>query len=214
MSSLECELSEEELKSVIFSMSSQKAPGPDGFTGLFYRSTWSIIKYDLLRALQQMFELRASSWHLLNTASIVLIPKKEGQLSPSSFRPISLMHNVAKILSKILANRLAPLLPKLVSLCQSAFIKGRCIQDSYQYVQGVIILCHKKKLPMLFMKLDISRAFDSVRWDFMLELMQRLGFGQRWRDLLCLLWGSTTSKIILNGIPGKPIRHHSGLMQA
>ena len=66
---------------------------------------------------------------------------------------------------------------------------------------------------MLFLKLDIQKAFDSVRWEYMLELLQRLGFGQRWRDLLSILWASTSSRILLNGLPGRPILHRRGLRQ-
>jgi hypothetical protein len=66
---------------------------------------------------------------------------------------------------------------------------------------------------MLFLKLDIAKAFDSVQWEYLLEVMQHMGFGQGWRDLICILWGSTTSRILLNGIPGKPIKHRRGLRQ-
>jgi hypothetical protein len=66
---------------------------------------------------------------------------------------------------------------------------------------------------MLFLKLDIVKAFNSVRWEYMLEVLQRMGFGQRWRDLLRVLWASPTSRILLNGVPGKPIKHCRGLRQ-
>jgi retron-type reverse transcriptase len=123
------------------------------------------------------------------------------------------MHSVAKILSKILANRLAPHLATIVSPCQSAFIKGRSIQDNFQYVQGVVNHFHKTKTPMLFLKLDIAKAFDSVRWEYLLDVMEKVGFGQRWRDIISILWGCTTSRILLNGIPRKPIRHRRGPQQ-
>jgi hypothetical protein len=64
------------------------------------------------------FNLRGSQWSLLNSANVVLLPKKEDAAYPADFRPISLMHSVAKILTKLLANRLAPLLPNMVSPCQ------------------------------------------------------------------------------------------------
>ena len=66
---------------------------------------------------------------------------------------------------------------------------------------------------MLFLKLDIQKAFDIVRCEYMLELLQRLGFGQRWRNLLSILWASTSSRILLNGLPGRPILHRRGLRQ-
>jgi hypothetical protein len=52
---------------------------------------------------------------------------------------------------------------------------------------------------MLLIKLDIAKAFNSVRWEYLLEVMTQLGFGQRWRDIISLLWGTTTSRIMLNG---------------
>jgi hypothetical protein len=52
---------------------------------------------------------------------------------------------------------------------------------------------HQAKTPMLFLKLDIAKAFDSVRWEYLIELMQVLGFRQRWRDILAILWHTTTS---------------------
>jgi hypothetical protein len=66
---------------------------------------------------------------------------------------------------------------------------------------------------MLFLKLDITKVFDSVRWEYLLDVMEKVGFGQRWRDIISIVWGCTTSRILLNGIPRKPIRHGRGLRQ-
>jgi hypothetical protein len=66
---------------------------------------------------------------------------------------------------------------------------------------------------MLLLKIDIAKAFDNVRWEYMLEVMTHLGFSQRWRNLISLIWSSTTSRILLNGRLGKPIKHARGLRQ-
>jgi hypothetical protein len=66
---------------------------------------------------------------------------------------------------------------------------------------------------MLLFKLDIAKTFDNVRWEYLIEVMAQLGFSQRWRDFISLIWGSTTSRILLNGQPGRPIRHARGLRQ-
>ena len=97
----------------------------------------------------------------------------------SDYRPISLIHSVAKIFSKLLANRLAPHLDGLVSKCQSAFIRKRCIQDNFLYVQNIVRQFHKTKTPALFLKLDIAKAFDTVRWDYPLEVLYAMRFGAR-----------------------------------
>jgi hypothetical protein len=66
---------------------------------------------------------------------------------------------------------------------------------------------------MLFIKLDIAKAFDNVQWEYLLEVMEQLGFEQQWRDIIALLWGSTSSHILLNGAAGRPIQHGRGLRQ-
>jgi hypothetical protein len=64
---------------------------------------------------------------------------------------------------------------------------------------------------MLLLKLDIAKAFDNVRWEYRLELMEQLGFGQRWKDIMALIWSTTLPRITLNGQPGCPIQHFHGL---
>ena len=103
---------------------------------------------------------------------------------PKDFRPISLVHSFAKLVTKLLANRLASRLQQLVSPNQSAFIKGRFIQDNFMLVQQTARFLHQQKQPRILLKLDISKAFDSVSWPFLLEVMQHLGFGPIWRDLV------------------------------
>ena len=176
---LDAPLTEEEVRGAIFDSPAEKAPGPDGYIGLFYKTCWAVIRNDLMQALHQLYNLRAQHWNLLNSANIVLLPKKEDPTTISDYRPISLMHSVAKILGKVLANRLASHLNDIVSRSQSAFIKGRSIHDNFQYIHGAVNHFHRSKTLMLFMKLDIAKAFDNVRWEYMLEIMERLGFGQR-----------------------------------
>ena len=152
-----------------------------GLTGLlvvFFKKCWEVIKVDLLNAFRQLHSLRGKHWNLLNSAHIVLIPKLTGASRASDYRPVSLMHSAAKVVCKILANRLAPELPKLISPSQSAFLKGRSIQDNFLYVQNVIRAAHRKKQPLIFLKLDIAKAFDSVHWSYLLEVMEAFGFRQ------------------------------------
>jgi hypothetical protein len=66
---------------------------------------------------------------------------------------------------------------------------------------------------MLFIKLDIAKALDSVRWEYFLEIMEKIGFGQCWRDIMALIWSGTTSLLLVNGEIAKPIQHGRGLWQ-
>jgi hypothetical protein len=96
-------------------MPGEKAPGPNGFTTCFFKACWSKIKDDLLAALNCFHSLHAHVWNLMNTANMVLLPKKECSEIASDICPVSLMHSISKILYNMLANRLAPELDKLIS---------------------------------------------------------------------------------------------------
>jgi len=115
LTSLDDPFSEQEIRHAIKQLPSDKAPGPDGFTGNFFKSCWHIIKQDVVAAVNSFHSLRCADLNLLNKANIILIPKKEGAESIQDFRPISLIHAVAKIISKLLALRLAPFLNELVA---------------------------------------------------------------------------------------------------
>jgi hypothetical protein len=80
----------------------------------------------------------------------------------SNYRPMSLSHSFTKVISKLLANKLAPEFECLISVNQTTFIKNRCIHDNFMYVHEVIKDLHKRKISSLFIKLDISKAFDTV----------------------------------------------------
>lgn len=144
---------------------------------------------------------------------MVLLPKRDGAQEVADFRPICLIHSIPKLVSKMLASRLAPVIHKLVTHNQSAFIRGRSIQDNFLYVRNVIKAAHTAKSPMVFLKLDIAKAFDSVWWVFLLEVMEAMGFGQRWRDMISLMLSSSSSRVLLNGVPGVPFHHRCGLRQ-
>jgi hypothetical protein len=149
--------------------------------------------------------------NLINSANIVLIPKRPDVEAVADYRPISLIHNISKIFSKLMANCLAPVLGNLISKNQSTFIKTRCIHDNFLYVQNLIKELHRAKTPSLFIKLDISKAFDSVSWAYLLEVLHHLGFGPRWLSWVCITLSSATSRVLLNGNPGIAFNHRRGL---
>ena len=135
LSILDAPFSEDEVWATIKALPADRAPGPDGFTGRFYKSCWQIIKSDLMAALISIHQGDLRNLELLNSAYLTLIPKKAEALEANDYRPISLVHSFAKLVTKLLANRLAPLLNNLVATNQSAFIRGRCIHDNYMLVQ-------------------------------------------------------------------------------
>jgi hypothetical protein len=135
LSAFDSPFSEKEVWNTIKQLPSNKAPGPDGFTGAFYKSCWPIIKQDAMNVMLAVWSRRFLNFDKMNNAFITLIPKTVGADRVKDFRPISLVHSIAKLVTKLLANRLAWKLHDMVSPIQSAFIKGRFIQDNFILVQ-------------------------------------------------------------------------------
>eukprot|EP00253_Pinus_taeda_P019985 PITA_19985 len=108
------QVNEEEVSEVIKEMQNGKAPGLDGFNVDFFKACWDIVKQDILDVVE---DLRKNKIVLkaLNTSFLSLIPKHDNAMTPDRFSPITLCNVVYKIISKIIVNRLKPLLPTLVS---------------------------------------------------------------------------------------------------
>ncbi|WVZ70124.1 LOW QUALITY PROTEIN: hypothetical protein U9M48_018818 [Paspalum notatum var. saurae] len=207
LSALDAFFSEDKVWAAIKSLPADKALGPDGYTGVFYKSCRPIIKGDTLAALIKSAG-DISKLHLLNSAYITLLPKTADAFKVKDYRPISLVHSFAKLVTKILANCLAPHLKEL-----SAFVKGRCILDNFILVQQTAKVLYREKEHRVLLKLDISKAFDSVSWAFLLQVLRHRGFGPVWCSILSKLLVSSTTRILVNGVPGEPIQHHRGLCQ-
>jgi hypothetical protein len=84
------------------------------------------------------------------------------------------------------------------------------MHDNFMFVSQVIKDLHKKKVPSLFLKLDISKAFDTVNWSYMLDILSFLDFGHRWRNWISGLWASSSSSFLLNGEQETRICHKRG----
>jgi hypothetical protein len=121
LSHLDEPILEQEVWNTIRGLPNDEAP--DGFTGRFYKSCWNIFKVDLTAAVSAVWSRKFDNFGLLNTAYITLIPKQDGADQVKDFRPISLVHSAAKLITKPLANRLSQKLNDMVSPIQSAFIK-------------------------------------------------------------------------------------------
>lgn len=205
--------SAEEVLKVIKTMPLDKAPGPDVFTGRFYYVCWDIIQADFMRALHAFHRGDMRGLHKINNALITLIPKVDGVVDIRDFWPLSLVHGAIKIFAKLLSVRLADELPELVGIHQSAFVHGRSIHDNFMMVQGMARRLHALKVPTVMLKLDISKAFDSVQWPFLVEVISAMGFTTKWIGWMCGLLATSSTRVLINGLPGAPIFSRTGLRQ-
>ncbi|GKC81947.1 nucleotide-binding alpha-beta plait domain-containing protein [Tanacetum coccineum] len=155
-----------------------KSPGPDGFSFSFYRHFWPVIEKDVFEAVDYFF-MYGEIPNGCNSNFIALIPKILDANMVKDFRPISLIGSLYKIIAKILANRLVGVLGDLVNEVQSAFVADRQILDGPFILDEVLQWCRRKKKHALIFKVDFEKAFDSVRWDFVDDVLNKFGFGER-----------------------------------
>ncbi|KAJ4810728.1 RNA-directed DNA polymerase (reverse transcriptase)-related family protein [Rhynchospora pubera] len=201
-------ISVEEVLQVINYWPSNRSPGPDEFTGDFYKHFKHELAPEITSTLNHA--LQSGSLHPLNSSIIALIPKSDEAISPANFRPISIVHSMQRIFSKIFTNRLTPLLSSLISHNQTEFLRGRSIIDNFAYAKEIISFASKTGTPI---KADIHKAFDTLSWRFIATVLQKLGFSSHFSTnvLDCVLNGS--SRIVLNGLAGKPIALRRGVRQ-
>jgi hypothetical protein len=142
----------EEVKEAIFGSYADGAPGPDGLSFFFYQKYWDIIAQDLLNLFDAWFDEKLDIFRL-NFAMITLIPKENDARTMKKFMPISLLNCSFKIFCKVLTNRLAKIIGRLISQNQSAFIKGRYILESVVTAHEIVHEVHRRKMEGFFLRL-------------------------------------------------------------
>lgn len=113
----------------------------------------------------------------------------------------------------MLANRLQPLITKLVHVNQYGFIKSRSIQDCLAWSFEYLHLCHSSRKELVILKLDFEKAFDRVEHGAMQQTMKKKGFGEKWLAWMKMIFSSGTSSILLSGTPSKVLHYKRGVRQ-
>lgn len=134
----------------------------------------------------------------------------------NDLRLISLCNVMMRIVTKMLANRMKGMLSDVISEMQSAFIPGRFITDN---VIAAYEVNHwrkrktQKKMGYSAMKMDMSKAYDRVEWSFILGIMQKMGFSNKWIDWIHICMSIVKYNFIVSGHEVSPIVPNCGLRQ-
>ncbi|KAH1105925.1 hypothetical protein J1N35_009693 [Gossypium stocksii] len=171
-------VSNEEIKVALFDMAPFKALRSDGYHALFYQSQWDYVGKSICTWVSEVFKGKSIDLEL-NNSFIVLIPKVQNPVDFSHFRPISLCSVLYKLVMNIIANRFKMVFLRLLAPKQVGFIVGRNITDKIIIAQEVIHSMRgtKKKRKWMAIKINLEKAYDRVRWDFIevsLEAVERV----------------------------------------
>lgn len=196
---LEGELSLEEISLALKDMKNGKSPGTDGFQAEFFKVFWKKLGPFVLRSLNEGFrngELSVSQ----KEGIIICIPKPDKSKDKiKNWRPISLLNIVYKIGSSSIANRIKPLLNKLIHENQTGFIKGRYIGDNVRLIYDLMDYLDKNEKPGLLMCLDFEKAFDSLSLKFLEKVLISFGFKRDIITWIKVFYNNIKSTVSLNG---------------
>ncbi|GKB74635.1 hypothetical protein Tco_0936047 [Tanacetum coccineum] len=193
------QVTNEEIKDAIFNIGNDKAPGPDGFTSIFFKKAWDIVGNDVCNAVKD-FLSNGQILREINHTIIALLPKVSTPSKINDYRLISCCNVIYKCISKIITNRIKNGLDDVVSLNQSAFILGRSISDNILLTQELMHNYHLNRgHPRCAFKIDIQKAYDTVSWKFLNNILMGFGFHKTMIKWIMACVSSTSYSINVNG---------------
>ena len=160
-------------------MKKGKAPGCDGLGRHFYYLFWD----EVGQLVHQALVAGAQRGFLSDTQklSIVRLIPKSGRDKKviANLRPISLMCCDAKIYSKVLTMRMEPFMHQLITNHQNAYVPGRYIGNGIKTLQFIKEHAQDNNKNLIFMNLDVKKAFDSTNYKYMYKILEKVGFGPK-----------------------------------
>ncbi|KAL3516195.1 hypothetical protein ACH5RR_023097 [Cinchona calisaya] len=192
------QFSTSEVSKALSQMFPLKSLSPDGMTPIFFQKYWNIVGNDITSSILNF--LNNGIFHkTLNSTTVVLIPKCQDPNLVSQFHPISLFNVVYHITAKVIANKFSS---HIISESQSAFILGHLIIDNVLFaheVNHVVKTRTKGKRGLMFIKLDMSTDFDRVEWIFILKMLSKIGFTDKFVNLTNTCISTVSYSFIVNG---------------
>lgn len=171
---------EEEIRRVINSLGPTKAPGPDGITAALVQQNWNYFGSIVIKEVTSFFQIGMMKEGIAHS-NLVLIPKTTAPTKVTEFRPISVCNLLYKVISKIIASKMQPWMDVIISKSQTTFIPSKEISKNIIILREIIHSFRKQTRgePQFVLKVDLAKAFDSVRWDFLFYLLPHYSFSPK-----------------------------------
>ncbi|CAI7835033.1 unnamed protein product [Closterium sp. NIES-53] len=209
---LEADWTEQEVKQAFKALANNKLPGKDGLPKELFERNWDILGGEFLR-MAQNFSDTASIPASIKEAVTILLHKKGDKDKLDNYRPITLLNFTYKVLARVVANRMRPLLHRVISEEQYGFIPGRRISDAIGVVADVIEAAKKGDEDWYLLLVDFRKAFDSVSRSFIFTVLREMGFPERFVGWVEGLHRETKTRLLVNGWLGEAVDVKSGVRQ-
>ena len=169
----------EEITKIMFKLNPNKAPGPDGLSSGFFKAAWGILGEEVINSITHFFHssfLPASA----NSTILTLVLKFPWASRIVDYKPISCLNTLYKVISRLLVSRLKPILRDLIVPNQTTFVKDRLLVENIMLSSELVNGYHKNKAPKrITLKVDISKAFDTLLREFLFSCLDALHLPSR-----------------------------------
>ena len=166
------------MKQAIEQTENEKFPGVDGILMEFYKTFYDLLETNLLTLYNNILFEEKEITNTMHQAIVTLIPKKGHTNKLKYWRPISLLCNDYKILTKILANILKTILPDIISNEQTCSIPTRTIFNNIFLIRDLIKINKEKNTNFYILQIDQEKEFDNIDHDFLNKTLKQLGFSK------------------------------------
>ncbi|KAH0698461.1 hypothetical protein KY284_012676 [Solanum tuberosum] len=205
------EVTKEEIYTALQLIGDDKAPGIDGYNAFFFKKTWPIIQSDIIAAITNFLN-NSKLYKPVNCAIVSLVPKVSKPVTVKEFRPIACCSVIYKIISKILAGRLQSVINAIICETQVGFIPRRRISDNIILPHELVKAYNRKNISARCMiKIDLQKAYDSVEWVYLEQVMAELGFPHRFIKWVMTCVKTVSYSIVINGEHSSPFDAAKGL---
>ena len=202
----------EECRDAVFNMKPNKSPGLDGLPSEFYKCMWDSIKTLFYNALKEIYDRNEMSFSQ-RLSVISLLYKKDDKKLLKNYRPLSLSNIDYKVIAFCFARRLQKILRKLISVEQSAYVKGRYIGENARTILDIFEYCENYDHDGILLFLDFEKAFDSVEWNFLFKTLKKFNFGNNFIKWMSILYTKPMFQIKNNGWISKTCQMTRGIRQ-
>jgi hypothetical protein len=206
-------IEEKEIWNIIKNNPADKSPGTDGLNNEFYREHWPLIKEYVINSMN--YGLDTGQLCLSQRRGVIsLIPKPQKNLEElKNWRPITLLNQDYKYLTKAIANRIQNLLPEIINSDQGGFVPGRYIGCNIQRIMNTFELCKEEQKKGALINIDFEKAFDTLEWDHMLKSLEYLNFPEKTIKWIKTIYTNIETCIINNGFTTEYLKPERGVRQ-
>ena len=208
---LDAPFTKEEIRQAVKEMNINKSPGLDGIPAEFFQTYWHILEPKYVAYLAQIQKEGLDS--LKNKSVTTILYKNKGNRNNLAYyRPIDLINVDVKIITKVLTNRLKPVLPTIIHKTQTA-IDSRKINHTVHLIRDLIDYTNEQNIGACFLFLDQEKAFDRVDHEFLFKVMETFGIGKTFIDWLRMIYSNATMTVKVNGFLTEAIPILRGVRQ-